>query len=242
MLLFILCTSIMLVLVFILTGLLVVEQHEAQPRDIVAKKNNNIFKHQPRPSITASQVLEASVYDNDGCGNLTKSASIILPTSDNSDDDENSAISSDISDTDDEEEEEDNDNEKKLFQQLVSPSHQKSQEFGASIAMNERLIAVGAPSTDIGTYKQVGMVYIYRQDTHKLFRTVFAPNKVEGLKFGTSVEFVGETDLVISDASNTMYNVPIQTRKKKKKKKQKKKTTSHSNNEEEEEEGFTQVI
>jgi hypothetical protein len=84
---------------------------------------------------------------------------------------------------------------------LVDEEGRPGDSFGAALAVNGDLLAVGAPGRDEdGSW--AGAVYVYVRDgpAWRRVATLFAPDAATGSRFGTSVAFVG-ADLLAVGAS-----------------------------------------
>ena len=78
------------------------------------------------------------------------------------------------------------------YQFRAVPSIVQADGFGASVAANETVIAVGAPLDDTKGINS-GAVYLFNAATGTLKKKIFAYGAVAGMKFGASVAIAGNT-------------------------------------------------
>ncbi len=94
-----------------------------------------------------------------------------------------------------------------LLHTLTSPDN-SSGSFGFSVALNGKIVLVGAPFETVGGDVEAGRTYIFNATTGKLFSTLASPLLRRFGDFGTAVAVSGNI-IIVSDAARLVAHVYI---------------------------------
>lgn len=215
MILFLLAFIFMVTIVATLVALLLMERQAQVPKDIVAKEHHHRSSGNMAPETMNMVSFEADdrhgiVFQNGVKVGVVTMSSHMGSTGDNKSTEEEDAQTDTQSDDSNVIVTMVNDEPMAslAWKEFISPSTQTGEDFGKTCCFDSKFIFISAPNHMIGSMQNTGVVYVFRHDSTKHFRTLFPPKLENDLQFGTTLERIDD-EIIIGDVHGRRYHVSI---------------------------------